>query len=280
MPPQTPAQHIHPGTLIAQTWVPLAASWLFMGLERPIVSAFMASLDAPEINLAAYASAVFPLSLIIESPIIMLLAASTALTKDWVWYRFLRNFMVFLATILTLLHMVVAFTPLFDLLVSDVLKIPEPMVEPARTGMMLMTPWTASIAVRRFQQGILIRNGQSRLVGIGTGIRLVALLVGLILGITVNSPSGIVVGTFAISLGVICEAIFVRLCAQPILATLKQSPSTPHPPPQFKTFLRFYIPLAITPLLTLLALPIASAALSRMPSPIDSGGRFFSLPCR
>lgn len=260
----------NPKKLIAQTWIPLAASWLFMGLERPLVSAFMARLQDPEISLAAYASAVFPLSLIIESPIIMLLAASTALSKDWAWYRFLRNFMAGLATILTIIHMLVAFTPLFDVLVSDILKIPDPIVEPARIGMMLMTPWTASIAVRRFQQGILIRYGQSRWVGIGTAIRLVALTIGLFIGLGMDSPSGIVVGTFAISLGVLSEAIFVRMSAQPILDKLQQMPPYDGAPPNWRKFLRFYIPLATTPLLTLLTLPIASAALSRMPSPIDS----------
>jgi hypothetical protein len=259
-----------PSTVIATTWVPLAASWLLMGLERPIVSAFMARLEAPEINLAAYASAVFPLSLIIESPIIMLLAASTALSKNWEWYRFLRNFMAGLAAVLTVIHILVAFTPLFDFLVSTILNIPEAVVEPARIGMMLMTPWTASIAVRRFHQGILIRHGQSRWVGIGTAIRLIALLAGLFLGLGMESPSGIVLGTFAISLGVLSEAVFVRLCAQPILNKLKQMPPNQADQPHFKKFLRFYIPLATTPLLVLLALPVASAALSRMPSPIDS----------
>lgn len=258
------------GKLIAQTWAPLAASWLLMGLERPIVSAFMARLEAPEISLAAYASAVFPLSLLIESPIIMLLAASTALSKDWAWYRFLRNFMAGLAAVLTFLHILVAFTPLFDFLVSTVLKIPDAVIEPARIGMMLMTPWTASIAVRRFQQGVLIRFGQSRWVGIGTAIRLVALLVGLLLGIGWGSRSGIVVGTFAISLGVLIEAVFVRVCAQPLHNRLKHTPPNQTDPPKFKKFLKFYIPLATTPLLTLLALPIASAALSRMPFPIES----------
>lgn len=250
----------NPSTLILKTWLPLAASWIFMGLERPLVSAFMARLQDPEISLAAYASAVFPLSLIIESPIIMLLAASTALSKDWAWYRFLRNFMAGLATVLTLIHMLVAFTPLFDFLVSDVLNIPEPIIEPARIGMMLMTPWTASIAVRRFHQGILIRYGQSRWVGIGTAIRLVALSVGLILGLEIDTPSGIVVGTFAISLGVLVEAIFIRICTQPILNNLQRMPPHDGDPPNIRKFLRFYIPLASTPLLTLLALPIASAA--------------------
>ncbi len=270
MPLNYSEQSRNPRKLIAQTWVPLAASWLLMGLERPIVSAFMARLEAPEINLAAYASAVFPLSLIIESPSIMLLAASTALSKDWAWYRFLRNFMAGLAAVLTAIHMLVAFTPLFDFLVSTILKIPEAVVEPARIGMMLMTPWTASIAVRRFHQGILIRHGQSRWVGIGTAIRLVAIFVGLILGIGIGTPSGIVVGTFAISLGVLSEAVFVRLRTQPILNKLKQLPHNQTDPPHFRKFLRFYIPLATTPLLTLLSLPIASAALSRMPSPMES----------
>jgi len=85
-----------------------------------------------------------------------------------------------------------------------------------------------------------------------------------------DSPSGIVVGTFAISLGVLSEAIFVRRRAQPILNKLQLMPPHDGDPPNFRKFLRFYIPLATTPLLTLLTLPIASAALSRMPSPIDS----------
>ncbi len=264
------AQPQNPGKLIALTWAPLAASWLLMGLERPIVSAFMARLESPEINLAAYASAVFPLSLIIESPIIMLLAASTALSKDWGWYRFLRNFMAGLASALTILHMLVAFTPLFDFLVSTILKIPEPIVEPARIGMMILTPWTASIAVRRFHQGILIRYGRSHWVGMGTAIRLIALTTGLIAGLGMELPSGIVIGTVAISLGVLSEAVFVRLCTQPILNSLRQRPPDKTDAPQFGKFLQFYLPLATTPLLTLLALPIASAALSRMPSPIES----------
>lgn len=245
-------------------------SWLLMGLERPIVAAFMARFPEPEINLAAYASVVFPLSLVIESPVIMLLAASTALTKNWVWYRFLRNIMAGLALVLTTLHMLVAFTPLFDFLTSKILNTPQALIEPARIGMMLMTPWTASIAIRRFQQGILIRQGRSRWIGVGTAIRLLALFLGLVVGLWLETWTGIVVATGAISLGVISEALFIRICAQPVLRIFKQT-TTAHPDqPNLKRFLRFYIPLAITPLLTLLALPISSAALSRMPNPIDS----------
>ena len=58
---------------IYYTWWPLAASWLLMGIELPAISAVIARLENPTINLAAYGGIVFPLALIIESPIIMMM---------------------------------------------------------------------------------------------------------------------------------------------------------------------------------------------------------------
>ncbi|MFN4218252.1 MAG: hypothetical protein ACK4HB_03105, partial [Candidatus Bipolaricaulia bacterium] len=75
---EAPSSSKAPLTLsrIVRAWWPLAASWALMGLELPAVSAVVARLPEPQINLAAY-GVVFALSMIIESPIIMLLAAST-----------------------------------------------------------------------------------------------------------------------------------------------------------------------------------------------------------
>jgi len=79
---------------IFDTWWPLAASWLLMGAELPLLSAVIARLENPKIHLAAYGGVVFPLALLIEAPIIMLLAASTALSKDMASYRLVRRFMM------------------------------------------------------------------------------------------------------------------------------------------------------------------------------------------
>jgi len=48
------------------------------------------------------------LALIIEAPIIMLLAASTALSKDLPSYRLIRRFMMWAGGLLTGLHILVA----------------------------------------------------------------------------------------------------------------------------------------------------------------------------
>lgn len=255
---------------IIRTWWPLAASWLLMGLEAPALSAIVARLANPEINLAAYSGIVFPLALIIEAPIIMLLAASTTLNKDWDSFIKMRRFMMRTSAILTALHILVAFTPLYDLVVKGIIGAPQEIVEPARIGLMIMTPWTWSIAYRRFHQGVLIRFDHARQVGTGTVVRLVSNGSVLLIGYLIGTVSGIVVATGAVATGVICEAVYIGWRTHPVLNNqLKPAPRI-DPPLTFKAFIDFYVPLAMTSLLMLLVQPIGSAAISRMPQPIES----------
>jgi hypothetical protein len=241
-----------------------------MGFELPAVSAIVARLPDPAINLAAYGGVVFPLSLVIEAPIIMLLAASTALSRDWPTYLKLRRFMIWSAVSLTAIHVLVAFTPLFYFVVGDLLGAPEAIREPARLGLMIMTPWTGAIAYRRFQQGVLIRFNRSRLVGVGTAVRLGTNLAVLLAGFTAGGIPGIVVGTCAVAAGVTAEAVFIGFAVRPVLRGPLRAAAITGEPLTLKPFLSFYVPLAMTPLLTLLAQPIVSAALGRLPRALDS----------
>jgi hypothetical protein len=255
---------------VVSTWWPLAASWLLMGTELPALSAVIARLPNPEINLAAYGGVVFPLALIVESPIIMLLAASTALSKDLASYNKLRRFMMLAGAGLTTLHLLVAFTPLYYLVVEGVIGVPQEIVEPARIGLMIMTPWTWSIAYRRFNQGMLIRFGHSQTVGIGTVIRLTSNGLVLTIGYLIGSIPGIVVGASAVATGVVCEAAYVGLVKRPVLNRELKMAAPVVPALAWSEFWAFYIPLLMTSLLTLLANPIGSAALSRMPEALAS----------
>lgn len=253
---------------IVRAWWPLAASWMLMGLELPAVSAVVARLPEPQINLAAY-GIVFAISMIIESPIIMLLAASTALSRDWDSYLKVRRFMMQAGALLTALHVVIAFTPLYYIVVVKLISAPAQIVEPARWGLMLMTPWTWSIAYRRFHQGVLIRFGHSEVVGLGTVVRLSANLVVLSIGYLVGTVPGIMVAASAVAMGVMSEAFFVGLRVRPILQRLRQIVPD-RDLLTLRAFLRFYVPLALTSLLTLLVQPIGSAAISRMPGALES----------
>lgn len=255
---------------IIKVWWPLAASWLLMGAELPAISAVIARLPYPEINLAAYGGIVFPLALIIEAPIIMLLAASTALSKDLDSYRKIWKFMMVSGASLTLLHILIAVTPLYYFITRNILGAPEVIIEPAHIGFIIMVPWTWSIAYRRFNQGVLIRFNHSKLVGIGTVIRLAVDFIVLGIGYMIGTIPGIVVATSAVAASVICEAIFAGIVTRPVVKNeLTIAPQT-KPVLTRKSFLDFYVPLALTQLLFLIVQPMGSAAISRMPNAIIS----------
>lgn len=241
-----------------------------MSLELPGVSAVIARLDNPEVNLAAYGSVVFPIALIIEAPIIMLLAASTALSKDRASYDALRRFAHITSAVLTVIHALIAFTPLFDVVVPWLMDVPEPVVEPARLGMRLMIPWTWPIAYRRFCQGVLIRFGHSKAITIGTVLRLVAMSAVLGAGYLLPDIPGVAVGACAVVSGVVAEALYAAWRVRPVVRNQLDHVVASEPPLRGRAFAAFYVPLGMTSLITLAAQPMCSAAMGRMPVEMSS----------
>lgn len=241
-----------------------------MGIEMPLVSAVMARLTDPELHLAAYGGVVFPVALIIEAPVIMLLAASVALARDQASYRLIYRFMMITGAALTVLHVLLAFTPLFDLLLVPLFDPPAGVIEPARLGLKIMLPWTWAIGYRRYQQGLLIRFNRSHHVSIGTTLRLLAVAAVAVTSAFLFNAPGIVVATAAIAVGVTVEAIYSAVATRPVvLGPLKRAPSV-RPPLTHRAFFVFYIPLVLTSLLSLVVQPIGSAAMARMPEALGS----------
>jgi hypothetical protein len=192
------------------------------------------------------------------------------LSKDETSYRKLNRFMLVSGVLLTLLHVLLAFTPLYRLVIVRLLHPPPEIIASAQVGLMLMTPWTGAIAYRRFQQGVMIRFGRSDVVGTGTLVRLSADLGTLLLGYHLRAwVPGIVVATAAVSAGVLSEAVYAGIRVRPILrGPMKKAP--PAEPLTWSAFAAFYLPLVFTSLLTMVWQPIGSAALSRMPQALNS----------
>ncbi len=254
---------------VARRWAPLAASWLAMGLEGPIVAAVMARLSEPAVNLAAFGGVVMPVALLIEAPIMMLLTASTALAKDLASYRLMYRFMMLAGLALTVIHAAVAFTPLYEVTVVPLLGPPEVVREPARLGLMLMLPWSWAIAYRRFHQGLLIRNDMSQHVTIGTVLRLVALGATLLVS-ALAGASGIAAGGLAIAVAVTVEAAYAGIVSRPIVTGPLARAEPVRPPLALPAFWGFYAPLALTSFVSLVVTPLGSAAISRMPEALPS----------
>lgn len=254
---------------VLRTWLPLVASWILMSIELPSINAIVARLANPEISLAAYGGVVFPIALIIEAPVIMLLAAATALSRDWASHQKLQKITLWMGGVLMALHILIAVTPLFDFITNVLLKSPAEVIEPARQGFLFLSPWTLAIAYRRFQQGTMIRFGHSRMVGQITFARLIAVAIVITIGFIVKTIPGPTLAGAAQGIGVTVGAIYAGLLGRRIRPEIQSAPPV-EDPLTLKKFVSFYLPLAMTSALWLLWQPLISAAISRMPNPLES----------
>lgn len=255
---------------VAAAWLPLALSWAMMGIEQPAIAAVIARLPHPELSLAAYGGVVYPLALVIEAPIIMLLSASTELSRDRASYRALQAFTHRAGALLTLLHLLLAATPLYELLVASLFAVPEAVAREARLGLLMMLPWSWAIAWRRQGQGVLIRFGRSRSVGVGTVCRVAVTGLTLAVGAHGAWTSGVVLAGTALSLGVVAEGLFVAWAVRPIVA---RELAVDRPEARLlrgRAFWSFYLPLASLPFVSLIIQPIGTAAITRMPEVLES----------
>lgn len=250
-------------------WLPLFASWMLMTAEGPIISAAINRLPDEVIMLAAQ-GIVMGLSVMIESPIINMLATSTALSKDWVAFRLLRRFTIHWAILLTVVTALVSFTPLFDVVVGRWLGVEPEVAYWVRPGMQIMLLWSAAIAWRRFLQGVLIRFKQTRRVAWGTAVRLV-FSAGVVVGLAWGTDwPGIIIGAAALMAGVLAEAVYATWAVRPQL----QHELAPTQPPAvgepltYNRLFWFHLPLALTSVLVLMLQPLVTSSLARLDNAI------------
>lgn len=252
-------------------WLPLFASWLLMTAEGPTITATTNRLPNEVIMLAAQ-GIIISLSVTIESPIINMLATSTALAKDRASYLILRKFTIHWMILLTLVTIALAFTPLFDLVIIRLMGVEPEVAVWVRRGMRIMTFWSAAIAWRRFLQGVLIRFKQTKQVTLGTLIRLL-ISGGTAIGLAIwGQWPGVYVGTTAWMVGVVAEAIYATIAVRPLLRTALApgSENAEGPPLTYKELLLFHLPLAGTSVLVLLVQPLVTFSLAQLDDPTRS----------
>jgi hypothetical protein len=170
---------------------------------------------------------------------------------------------------LTVLHLVVGATPLFALLAGRLMGVPQDLVTPARIAFLIMTPWHASVGYRRLWQGVLVRHGRPGLVATTTLLRLVVVVLVSGLALALSTLPGATVGAIAVVAGMITAAATTRLLASPVLRAMPARVEG-EPPLTGQDFARFYAPLILTSLITVVSRPLATAALARLPLAVDS----------
>jgi hypothetical protein len=116
----------------------------------------------------------------------------------------------------------------------------------------------------------MIRFGHNRAVTVGTVLRLGTNLAILTGGWLHGSIPGAVLASTAVASGVTVEAIYSGLRVRSIVREHLQVTDPEIVPLRGLAFASFYVPLALTPIISLVAQPLASAGVTRMPDALHS----------
>ena len=240
-----------------------------MSMEGTILASFIARLPFDTRNLAAYGVAV-ALAMFIESPVIHLLSTSVALARDRASMIALRTFAYRINIIVTAGMVVVSIPWVYNIVTNDVLHLPPSVATLMYWGFVSMIPWPAAIGYRRFYQGLLIRNGRTRLVAYGTIVRLITMLCSAITLMLIGTIPGVLVGTLSLTIGVMCEAAMTKYMVRDVLKMYERAVVMEGDGISTAEIVRFWLPLAATSAFGFAVTPMLAYFMSRAPDPLSS----------
>jgi hypothetical protein len=249
-------------------WLPLMGTWLLMAVDGPLLTALIARMVDAEPNLAAYGVA-FSLALVAEAPIIMLMSASTSLASSPLAYRRLRNFTAGLTLLVTLVPALLLLPWPYRVLMEQLVGLSPEIAGRAHPALLALIPWAAAIGWRRFYQGVLIRNHQTRKVVAGTCFRLLGMGGCGLLLFRYTGLSGALLGGLALSCGVLSELLASRLLASRVIRATLALPERGIIM-GYGELSRYYLPLALTPFITLCVHPLVIFFLGKGRFPLES----------
>jgi hypothetical protein len=241
-----------------------------MAVEGPFLASVIARLAEAKFNLAAYGVA-YAVALLVESPVIMLMSASTALAEDRQRFERLRAFSFGLSAATTVAMLLILVPAVFAFVAIDVIALPADVARLVYGGLWLLLPWPGAIGVRRFYQGLLIRDNRTKLVATGTVLRLSSMAGTALVLFLIGGIPGAYVAAAALSAGVSVEAVASVLMARP--SVRKLAGTAPDPATEVLSYgaiARFYYPLALTSLIGLTVQPMLTFFMGRAPAPLES----------
>jgi progressive ankylosis protein len=274
--PAPPQVSTPPGTIVTTRdpasylsllmfYLPLGFSGLMMTLDLPIVNGVLIRyLPNPTTSVAAL-SVAFSLALVYEASHISMIDISTALSSDLRVFGMLRRFYLVVAGTLLVVASLVAFSPLYDLIVRGVMNIPQNVADSARPALWAFLLWPIPIGWRRLYQGALIRHGYPRPVGAGGLVRMGSLLVALLFlgwfGTRVVRLEPAAIAVLAMLVSVTAEAVAVHGWTQRVLRSMPKA-TQDKPALTYRDLWRFFLPLSATSIMSTLVQPVMRAGIA------------------
>lgn len=183
---------------------PLAITTLLRQSSRPLLNAGIAAAMMPRASLAAW-PVTWGLAILITGPAWSLQQLTTALAKDESSYARVRRFALSLSVGFGLLLSLVAFTPLYGLMMGGVYNLAPELEGLARPATQVLSILPLVMGVQALLRGRLIRAGCTGAVRAAMTANVLTLAATLLLGVTLFSVVGVTLAAIAFLAGALVE---------------------------------------------------------------------------
>jgi hypothetical protein len=122
-------------TPLLAPWLRLGGAGVCMQFELPLAALLIARLPDASMQMLAFGSLAYPLAVVAESPSYMLTSLGTVKGMHGGAFGRMLRFSVMVAMLLAGALGMVAFTPLFDMLAANVMRVPATTVPEARLAL-------------------------------------------------------------------------------------------------------------------------------------------------
>ncbi len=254
--------------------IPLTLTFLMMAGSAPIISmgiAWMHDAEGERLHLSAFLLT-FAVGLFLYSPLFFARNIAIRTVSDRrSLFRF-NSFFCVCASVSAIGIVMVSQVDVVGHFVYGHLLNTLPAVEMlAREGILMFTPIPILIVLRGMGHACHINNGQTWYVGVGTSLRLTAMVI-FVFGYAVDSElSGPTLGGITYSVGILTETVF-------ILLTLWNKPQWRHNGEQkllsYVQFARYAGPLMLASLLTKCLTPVLIYMINNCYRPEENGSAF------
>ena len=255
-----------PGFAGRATTLLLPAS-LNLGISHvlaPVLNGLLARSVEPEAAISGYAIAMGVMGLV-ALPQMRIQQLTLVFLDDQVSLSRLRRFVALFALLSGAVAVVVAFTPVHDLLLDGLFATSGTLRAESAAALVALAPFPILAIVRTHLYGVALRIGRPRLIWIGTASGAIAVMAVAALVLLVDPTAGSQIAAVAVTAGAAVETLV--LVAGTTGSLRRDLNPVTQAAPSYSALLRFFGPLLVAAFLPAITQPVINAILTRAPEP-------------
>lgn len=231
---------------LIKVWLPSSFSMAFLNIEIPVITAIVS--QGNEGNSLAIFGIALSIIVAVNGAVIPFTPAVISLGNSQKNLKKIKQYAAVLCLMVASLFLLLFFSPFNTYVFRSFLNLEQETIPFLQSALLGFFPAVFFVAWRRYQQGILIKQKNTKPIFYATLLRIVFSVITALVLDSLTSANIAVIGTVSLTVGAFIEALMLFLYLKTISKelVLKEEWDLKTKPINLKSFSRFYGPLTVS----------------------------------